>query len=152
MSNSLSPHALQHIRFPCPLLSPGVCADSCLLSQWCYLTISSSASPFSCLQSFPASIFSSELALWNSDQNIGASASASVLPMNIQGWSPLGLTALSSLLSKGLSRVFSSTTVWKHQALALSLLYGPFLTSVHFSCTCRAWHWPQGVQNLRDGG
>ena len=89
---------------------------SCPLGHWCYLTISSSAVPFSCPQSLPASEASPISELFTSGgQSIGTSASASVLPMNIQGWFPLGLTGLISLLSKGLSRVFSSTTIWKHQ-------------------------------------
>ena len=96
---------------------PGVCSNSCPLSQWCHPTISSSAAPFSfCLQSFPASGYFPVNQLFTSGgQSIGASASESALPMNIQGWFPLGLTGLISLLSKGLSRVFSSTTVWKYQ-------------------------------------
>ena len=94
-----------------------VCLNSCPLSQWCYLTISFSATPFSfCLHSFPVSGSFPVSRLSKSDgHSIIASATASVLPMNIHGWVPLGLTALISLPSKGLSRVFSSTTVWKHQ-------------------------------------
>ena len=115
MPDSFQARGLQHTRLICPRLSPRVCSDSCLLSQWCYLTISSSAAPFSfCLQSFPAS--ESFLMSWlfaSGGQSIGASAS--VPPANIQGWFPLGLTGLISFLSKGLSEVFSSTTVWKHQ-------------------------------------
>ena len=117
----------------CPLLSPGVCSNSCPLSWWFYLTISSSVIIFpSCLQSFPAS--GSFLVSWlseSSGHSIGASASASVLPMNIQGWFPLGLAGLISLLSKGLSgafsstkglsRVFSNTTVQKHQFFSVQL-------------------------------
>ena len=105
------------------------CANSCPLSWWCHLTILSSVTPFSsCPQSFPASgSFPMSWLFASGDQSIGASASASVLPMNIQDWFPLGLTSLISLQSKGLSRVFSSTTVQKH----LNLLYGPTLTSVH---------------------
>ena len=108
---TLWPHGLEHTRLPCPSLSPGVCSDSYPLSQWCYLTISSSVALFSfCLQSFPASgSFPMSRVFTSGGQSIGASASASVLPMNIQGWFPLGLTGLISLLSKGLSRVFSST-------------------------------------------
>ena len=115
MSNSLQPHWLQHTRRLCPSLSPRLYSDSCPLSQWCHLTISSSASPFSsCSQSFPASGFFPMSGLFTSGgQRIGDSAS--VLPMNIQGWFPLGLTGLKSLLSKGLSRVFFSTTIWKHR-------------------------------------
>ena len=118
MSNSLQPQELQHSRLPCPSLSPRVCSNSCPLSQRCHRTILSSVIPFSsCPQSFPPS--GSILVSWrlnSSGQSIClALASASVLPMNIQGWFPLGLTGLTSPLSKGLSRVFSSTTVQKHQ-------------------------------------
>ena len=116
VSDSLQPHGLQHTRLPCPSPSPGACSNSCPSSQWCHPTISSSVTPFSsCLQSFPASgSFPMNWLLASGDQSIGASASALVLPMNIQGWFPLGLTGLLSLQSKGLSRVFSNTTVQKH--------------------------------------
>ena len=118
MSNSLQPHELQHARLPCPSLSPGVCSNSCPWSQWYYLTISPSAAHFSCPQSFPASESFPKSQLFKSGgQNTGASVSAWVLPMNSQGWFPLGLTGLISLQSKGLSRVFSNTTIWKHQFL-----------------------------------
>ena len=117
MSNSLWHHGLQHARLPCPSLSLGVCSNSCPLSWWCYLTISSSATPFSFyLQSFPASgSFPMSQLFTLGGQSTGASASASVLPKNIQGWFPLGLTCFISLQSWGLSRVFSSTIVWTHQ-------------------------------------
>ena len=117
MSDSLQPHEPQHTRLPCPSLSPGVSSDSCALTRWCFPTISSSVIPFSfCLQSFPASRSFPVSWLFTSDsQNIEASASPSVLSMNIKGWFPLGWTGLMSLQSKGLSRVFSSATVWKHQ-------------------------------------
>ena len=117
MSNSLRPHGPQYTRFPCPSLSPRLSSDSCPLSQWCYLTISSSVAPFSfCLQSFPASgSFPMSWLFTSGGPSIGVSASASVLPMSIQGWFPSGLTDFISLQSKGLSRVVSSTTVWKHQ-------------------------------------
>ena len=117
MSNSLWLHQLQHARLPCPSLSPIVCSNSCPLSQWCPPTISSSVAPFSsCPQSFPASGCSPLSWLFASGgQSIGASAAASVLPMNIQGWFPLGLTHLISLQSMGLSRVFFSTTIRKYQ-------------------------------------
>ena len=116
-SHSLQPHGLQHARLPCSTLSPGVCSNSCPLSPWRYLTISSSAAPFSfCLQSFLASgSFPMSRHFASSVQSIGASVSISVLPVNIQGWFPLGLTGLICLQSKGLSRVFSSTTIWKQQ-------------------------------------
>ena len=116
MSDSLWPHGQQQARFPCPSPSPKVCLNSCPLSWGRHITISSSVIPFSsCLQSFPVSgSFLMSLLFASSGQSIAASALASVLPMNIQGWFPLVLTSLISLLSKGLSRVFSSTTVWKH--------------------------------------
>ena len=123
VSDSLPPHGLQHARPSCPSPTPGVYSDSCLLSRWCHPTISSSVIPFSsCLQSFPASgsfPMSEFFAL--SDQSIGVSASASVLPMNIQDWFPLGWTGWISLLSKGLSRGFSNTTVQKHQFFSAQL-------------------------------
>ena len=121
VSNSLQPHELQHDRLPCPSLSLGVCSNSCP-------TILSSVVPFSsCPQYFPASdSFPMSWLYPSGGQSIGASASASVLPVNIQGWFPLGLTALISLLSKGLSRVFISTTVLKHQLLGSH----PFLWSI----------------------
>ena len=116
MSNSLWPHGLQHARPPCPSPTPGVYSNSCPLSQWCHPTILSSIVIFSsCLQSFPAlGYFPMTQFFKSGDQSIGVSASASVLPMNIQGWFPLGLAGL-ILQSKGLSRVFSNTTVQKHQ-------------------------------------
>ena len=112
MSDSLWPYGLQHARIPC--FSPsGVCLSSCPLNQWCYPTISSSATFFSfCLPSLPASgTFPMSQLFTSSGQSITASTLGSVLPVNIQGWFPLGLTGLLSLLSKGLSRVFSCTTV-----------------------------------------
>ena len=113
---SLQPHGLQHARLPCPTLSPGVCSNSCLLSRWWYLTISSSATSSSFfLQSVPASgSFPTPWLFSWGGQSVGGSASASVLPMNIQGWFPLGLTGLIFLLSNGFSRVFSST-IQKYQ-------------------------------------
>jgi len=116
-SDSSRPHGLQHARLLWPPLSPRVCSNSCPFSQWCYLTISSSVAPFSsCPQSFPASgSFPMSRLFSSGGQSIEASALASVLPVNIQGWFPLGWTGLTSLLSRELSRVFSSTTVWKHQ-------------------------------------
>ena len=116
LGSTLWPHEMQHAKLPYSSLSPKVCSNSGPLSQWCHPTISSSVSPFSpCPQSFPASgSFSLSQLFTSSGQNIGASALASALPMNIQGWFPLGLTGLISLQSKGLSRVFSSTTVRKY--------------------------------------
>ena len=121
VSNFLWPHGLQHTRLPCPSPTPGAYSNSCPLSWWCHSTICSSVIPFfSCFQSFPAS--GSFLMSWlfaSGGQSIGASASASawasVLPMNIQDWFPLGLSGWISLQSKGLSRVFSNTTVQKQQ-------------------------------------
>ena len=111
------PHGLQHPRLPCPSPTPGVCSSSCPLSWWCHPTISSSVIPFSsCLKSFPelgSFLMSPFFKLGG--QSIGASASASVLPVHIQDWFPLGWTGWISLLSKGLSRVFSNTTIQKHQ-------------------------------------
>ena len=117
--DSLRPCGLQHARVSCLSLSPRICSDSHPLSWWCHPTISSSAIPFSsCLQSFPASgSFPVNWLFASGGQSIGASASASILPMNIQGWFPLGLTGLIFLQSKGLSRVFSSTIMRKHQFL-----------------------------------
>ena len=117
MSDSLQLQGLQHARPTCPSPTPGVYSDSCPLSRWCHPTISSSVVPFSsCPQSLPASgsFPMSQLFAWGG-QSIGISASASVLTMNIQDWFPLGWTGWISLLSKGLSRVFSNTTVQKHQ-------------------------------------
>ena len=116
VSNSLWPHGLQHARLPCPSPSPTVCSSSCPLSQWCHPAISRSVIPFSCHQPFPASgSFPVSQFFTSHGQSIGASASASVLAMNIQDSFPLELTGLISLLSKRLSRVFSRTVVWKHQ-------------------------------------
>ena len=109
------PHGLQHVRLPCPSPTPGACSNLCPLSWWCHPTISPSVVPFSsCPQSFPASgSFPLNWVLTSSGQSIGASAS--VLPMNIKGWFPLGHTDLISLQSKELLRVLSNTTVRKHQ-------------------------------------
>ena len=117
MSDSLWPHGPQHVRLPCPSQTPRVHSNSCPLSQWCHPTISSSVVPFSFfLQSFPASgSFTMSQLFVSGGQSIGVSASASVLPMNIQDWFPLGWTDLISSQSKGLSGVFSNTTVQKHQ-------------------------------------
>ena len=118
VSNSLWPHGLQHARLHYPPLSPGVCSNSCPLSWWCFLTISSSGTPFSssCPQSFPASeSFPVSQLFVSGGQSIGASASASALLMTIQDWFPLGWTGWISLESMGCSRVSSSTTIRKHQ-------------------------------------
>ena len=114
---TLRTHGLQHARLPCPSPTPGACSNSHPLSQWCQPTISSSVIPFStCPQSFPASgsFKMSQLFAWGG-LSIGVSASKSVLRMSTQDWSPLGWTGWISLQSKGLSRVFSNTTVQKHQ-------------------------------------
>ena len=128
VSNSLQPCGLQHARLLCPS-SPGVCSNSCPLSQWCHPTITSSVVPFSsCLHSFPASGSCPSSQLFSSGgQSIGASVSAPVLPVNIQDWFPLGLTGLISLLSKGLRGVFFK--VQRHQFFGAQ----PFLLfSSHF--------------------
>ena len=127
MSNSLWPRGLQHNRLPCPSPSPGICSNSHPLSQWYYLiTISSSAALSFCLQSFPASgSFPVSWLFASGSQSIRALPWASVFPMKIQGWFPLGLTGWISLQSKGLSRVFSSIAVWRHQFVDVQ----PFLLS-----------------------
>ena len=122
-TNSLWPHQPQHARPPCWSSTSGVYPNSCPLSQWCHPTISSSVIPFSsCPQSFPASAsFPLSQLFTSGGQNIGVSASTSVLLMNTQDWSPLGWTGWISLLSKALPRVFSSTTVQKHQFFCTQL-------------------------------
>ena len=132
---TLRPPGRQHARLPCPSPSSGALSNSCPLSHWCHPTISSSVVTSSCLQSFPASgSFLVSQIFASGGRSIGASASALVLPMNIQDWFPLGLTGLISLHSKGLSRVFSSTTVQKHQffgtqpSLMVQLSY-PYMTT-----------------------
>ena len=117
MSDSLRPHGLQHTQPLCPSPTPTDYSSSCLLSQWCHPTISSSVIPFSShLQSFPASgSFQMSQFFASGGQSIGVSASTSVPPMNFQDWFPLGWTGWISLLSKGFSRIFSNTTVQKHQ-------------------------------------
>ena len=123
VSNSLQPHGLQHARLPCPSSTPGACSNSGPLSQWCHPTISSSVVPFSsCPHSFPASGSFQMSQFFPSDgQSIRVSASASVLPMSIQDWFPLRWTGWISLQSSGLSRVFSNTTVQKHQFFCAQL-------------------------------
>ena len=144
MSDSLRPHGLQHARLPCPSPTPGVYSNSCPLSRWCHPAISASVIPFSCLQSFPASeslqmtqLFTSSgqiLEFWLQHQSFpmsqlfewggqstGVSALASFLPKKSQGWSPSEGTGWISLQSKGLSRVFSNTTVQKHQSFSTQL-------------------------------
>ena len=129
---TLRPHESHHTRPPCPSPTPGVHSDSYPWSQWCHPAISSSVVSFSsCLQSLPASesFPMSQLFAWGG-QSIRVSASASVLPMNTQDWSPVGWTGWISLECKGLSRVFSNTTVQKHQFFMLSFLRSPTLTSI----------------------
>ena len=122
-SNSLQPRGLQHARLPCQSPTPGACSNSYPSSRWCHPTISSSVVPFSsCLQSFPASgSFSLSQFFTSSGQSIGISTLASALPMNIQDWFLLELNSWISLQSKGLSRVFSNTTVQKHQFFSTQL-------------------------------
>ena len=124
MSNTLRPHGPQHASLPCPSPALGAYSNSCPLSWWCHPAISSSVVHFSSrLQSFPAlGSFQMSQFFTSGGQSIGGSATASVLPMNIQDWSPLGWTGWISLQSKGLSRVFSNTTVQKHQSLRLLLV------------------------------
>ena len=133
VSDSLWPRELQHTRLPCPSPTPESCSNSCPSSQWCQPTNSPSVVPFSSrLQSYLASgSFQMSQLFASGGQSIRASASALVLPMNIQDWFPLGLADLISLQSKGLSRVFSSTTVQSDQFFSLSLLYGPTLASIY---------------------
>ena len=123
VSDSLRPHELQHTRPPCPSPAPRVHSNTCPESRWCHPTISSSVVPFSsCPQSFPASgTFQISQLFTSGGQSIGASASTSVLPMNIQDWFPFGWTGWISLQSKGLSRVCSNTTVQKHQFFGVQL-------------------------------
>ena len=135
MSNSLRPHELQHARPPCPSPTPRVHPNPHPSSRWCHPAISSSVVPFSsCPQSLPASgsFPVSQLFAWGG-QSIGISASASVLPVNTQDWSPLGWTSWISLQSKGFSRVFSNTIVQKHQFFSTQLftvqLSHPYMTS-----------------------
>ena len=135
VSNSLQHPGLQHARIPCPSPTPGAYSNSCPLSWWCYPTISSSVIPFSSrLQSFPASgSFQMSQFFASGGQSIGDSASASVLPMNIQDWSPLGWTGWISLQSKGLSRVFSNhsskAAILRHWAFFIIQLSHPYTTT-----------------------
>ena len=133
MSDSLQHHGLQHTRLPCPSPTPRAYSNSCPLSRWCHPTISSSVVPFSShFQSCPASgSFQMSQFFASGGQSTRASASASVFPMKIQDWFPLGWTGWISLQSKELSRVFSNATVQSISSSALSFLYGPTLTSIH---------------------
>ena len=148
VSDSLRPHGLQHTRLPCPSQSPGACSDSCPLSRSCHPATSSSVVSFSsCAQSFPASgSFPMSWLFASGGQSIGASASTSVLPMNIQDWFPLGLTTLISLLSRD-SQVSFPTPLFKSiSSSVIDFLYGPILTFIHdywknhrFDCTDICW-------------
>ena len=137
MSNSLWPHGLQHTKLPCPSPTPGACSNSGPSSRWYHPTISSSVIPFSsCPQSLPAlESFPMSHFFASGGQSIGVSASASVLPMNIQEWSPLEWTGWISLQSKGLSRVFSNThsskaSILWHSAFFITQLSCPYMTTV----------------------
>ena len=134
VSNSLRPHEPQHARPACSSPTPGVYPNPCPLSRWCHPTISFSVVPFSsCPQSLPTSrSFPMSQLFASGGQSIGASASTSVLPMNTQDWSPLGWTGWISLQSKGLSRVFSNTTVQKHQFFSTQL-------SSHYNSHIHTW-------------
>ena len=136
VSDSLQPHGLQHARPPCSSPTPGVYPNSCPLSQWCHPTILSSVVPFSfCLKSFPASgSFPMSQLFASGSQSIGVSASASVLPMNIQDWFPLGLTDWIFLQSKGLSRVLSST---KSLTTISYCCFAVFLFQIRFGDTLK---------------
>ena len=148
VSDSLWPHGLQHASLLCPSSAPGACSNSCLSSRWCHPIILFSVVLFSCLQSFPASGYCLMSQFFpTGGQSIGASASALVLPMNIQDCFPLGLTGLSSLQSKGLSRVFPDTTVQNHKFFSTQLSLWKTLTSIHdywknhgFDYTDLCWH------------
>ena len=145
MRDSLWPHELQHTRPPYPSPTPGVHPNSCPLSRWCHPAISSSVIPFfSCPQSLPASesFPMSQLFAWGG-QSTGVSALASFLPMNTQDWSPLEWTGWTSLQSKGLSRVFSNTTVQKHQFFSaqLSSQSNPH---IHTWLLEKPWPWLDG--------
>ena len=142
MSDSLRPHEWQHARTPCPSPTPGVHPKPCPSSWWCHPAISCSVVHFSsCPQSFPAlgSFPMSQLFAWGG-QSIGVSASASVLPMNTQDWSPLGWTGWISLQSKGLSRVFSNTTVQKHQFFSTQLS-SPSNSHIHMWLLEKPYPW-----------
>ena len=135
MSNSLWPNGLQHARHPCPSPTPKACSNSCPSSWWCHPTISSSVIPFSsCLQSFPASgSFPVSQFFTSGGPSIGVSASASVLPMNIQDWSPLGLTGWTFLQSKRLKSLFqhhsSKASILQHSGFFIVQLSHPYMTT-----------------------
>ena len=149
MPDCFWPHGLQDARLSCPSPYSKVFSNSHPLSLWCHPTTSSSVVPFSCLQSFPASgSFPLSQFFTSGGQRIGASALASVLLVNIQGWFPLRLISLISLLTKGLSRVFSSTTVWKHELVhaqfslwSNSHLYTYMTTGKTITLAIHHWMW-----------
>ena len=145
MCDSLWPHGLQHARLPCPPSTPRACSNSCPSCWWCHPAILSSVVPFSsCLQSFPASgSFPMNQFFESGGQSIGVWVSASFLPMNIQDWFPLGLTGLISWQSKGLSRVFSNTTVQKHQFFSVQLSLWSNL-HIHTWLLEKPWFWLNG--------
>ena len=134
MSNSLQPHELQHAMLPCPSLSPEVCSNSYSLTQWCRPTISSSVTPVSCLHSFPESgSFPVSWLYPSGGQSIGASASTSALPMNIQGWFPLQLTGIWSPCSPRDTQESSPAAQLESiNSSVLSFFYDPTLTSAHY--------------------
>ena len=138
---TLQPHGVQHTRLPCPSPTPRSCSNSCPWTRWHHPTISSSVVPFSShLQSFPVSgSFPVSQFLPSGGQSIRVSAAASVLPMNIQDWFSPGWTGLISSQPKGLSRVFSITTVQRHQFFSAQLLYGLTLTSIHDYWKTKLW-------------
>ena len=130
----LQPLGLQHARLPCPSPTPGACSNSCPLSQWCHSTVLSSIGPFSCLQSFRASrSFQMSQFFTSGGESIGVSASASVLPMNIQDWFPLGWTGWITLLSKGLKSLLqhysSKASILQHSAFFIVQLSNPYMTT-----------------------
>ena len=147
MSDSLWPHGLQHARLPCPSLSPRACSNSYPLSRLGHLVISSSVVPFSSYAlSFPASgSFPMSWLFILGDQSIGASPSASALPVNLQHWFPLRLTGLISLQSKGLSRVFSRPQFESLNYLVLSLFDGPALTPIYDYWRNQQWSNVQSI-------
>ena len=133
VSNSLRPHGLQHVRFPCPSPNPRACSNSCPLSWWCHSTISSSVTHFSsCLQFFPRlGSFPMSQLFTSGGQSIGVSATASVLPMNIQDWFLLGLSGFDLLAVQGTLESSPTPQFKSINSLALSFLYGWTLTSIH---------------------
>ena len=150
MSNSLQPHEPQHTRPPCPSPTAWVYAKPCPLSQWCHPTISSSVIPFSfCPQSFPVSgsFPMSQLFAWGS-QSTGVAALASFFPKNTQSWSPLEWTGWISLQSKGLSRVFSNTTVQKHQFFGTDSSNSSWLNGKEYFCQCKRHGFDSWVEKI----